>query len=53
MNTNCGISRWDSPKDINAQLRALTSEPIWEVSDEYYTGTVLPSRVTASMSSPS
>ena len=42
MNENCGISRWDSPAEINRQLKALTAEPIWEVSDEYYNGTILP-----------
>ena len=40
--TNCGISRWDDPSEINAKLKALTSQPIWEVDDEYYNGTVLP-----------
>ena len=39
---NCGISRWDDPKEINAKLRALTDQPIWEVSDEYYNNVVLP-----------
>ena len=39
---NCGISRWDDPKEINEKLKNLTSQPIWEVSDEYYNGTVLP-----------
>ena len=38
---NCGISRWDDPNDINARLKALTAQPIWEVSDDYYEGTVL------------
>ena len=38
---NCGISRWDDPGDINRKLKALTDQPIWEVSDEYYEGTVL------------
>ncbi|MBR3786690.1 MAG: aminotransferase class III-fold pyridoxal phosphate-dependent enzyme [Firmicutes bacterium] len=39
---NCGISRWDDPDLINAQLKKLTEEPIWEVSDEYYEGEILP-----------
>ena len=34
--TNCGISRWDDPKEINARLKTLTSQEIWEVDDEYY-----------------
>ena len=34
--TNCGISRWDDPNEINARLKALTSQPIREVTDEYY-----------------
>ena len=38
---NCGISRWDDPKDINARLKNLTSQPIWEVDDEYYKETIL------------
>ena len=29
---NCGISRWDDPNEINARLKALTSQPIWELS---------------------
>ncbi len=33
---NCGISRWDDPKEINARLKKLTSQPIWEIDDEYY-----------------
>ena len=32
---NCGISRWDDPNEINARLKALTSQPIWEVTDDY------------------
>ena len=40
--TNCGISRWDDPKEINRKLKILTSQPIWEVDDEYYNGTILP-----------
>lgn len=39
---NCGISRWDDPDLINAKLKELTSQPIWEVSDDYYEGEVLP-----------
>ena len=39
---NCGISRWEDPDVINAKLKKLTEEPIWEVSDEYYEGEVLP-----------
>ena len=39
---NCGISRWDDPDRINAQLRELTSQPIWEVDDQYYETEVLP-----------
>ena len=38
---NCGISRWDDPKEINAQLKALTDQPIWEVTDEYYNNVIL------------
>ena len=38
---NCGISRWDDPKEINARLKALTDQPIWEVSDDYYENEVL------------
>ena len=33
---NCGISRWDDPKEINERLKNLTSQPIWEVDDDYY-----------------
>ena len=39
---NCGISRWDDPNEINARLKALTDQPIWEVSDDYYNNVVLP-----------
>lgn len=39
---NCGISRWDDPTEIQARLKALTDQPIWEVDDDYYEGTVLP-----------
>ncbi len=38
---NCGISRWDDPAEINARLRALTGQPIWEVTDDYYNNVVL------------
>lgn len=38
---NCGISRWDDPKEINTQLKALTDQPIWEVTDEYYNNVIL------------
>ena len=40
--TNCGISRWDDPAEINERLKKLTSQPIWEVDDEYYKGEVMP-----------
>ena len=39
--TNCGISRWDDPKEINRKLKELTSQEIWEVSDDYYENEVL------------
>ena len=38
---NCGISRWDDPNEINARLKALTDQPIWEVNDDYYENEVL------------
>ena len=38
---NCGISRWECPGKINRKLRELTDQPIWEVSDDYYEGTIL------------
>ena len=38
---NCGISRYEDPKDINKRLAHLVSEPIWEVNDDYYENTVL------------
>lgn len=38
---NCGISRWDDPKEINVKLKELTSQEIWEVDDDYYENTVL------------
>lgn len=39
---NSGISRWEDPDEINRKLKELTSQPIWEVSDEYYNSEVLP-----------
>lgn len=36
-----GISRWDSAKEIRNKLAELTSQPIWEVSDDYYEKIVL------------
>ncbi|MCF0123958.1 MAG: aminotransferase class III-fold pyridoxal phosphate-dependent enzyme [Ruminiclostridium sp.] len=39
---NCSISRWDDPNEINEKLRILTSQPIWEVDDEYYSNEILP-----------
>ena len=39
---NCGISRWEDPQAINARLKALTDQPIWEVSDEYYDSHIAP-----------
>jgi len=38
---NCGISRWDDPYEINARLANLTSQPIWEVTDDYYENEIL------------
>lgn len=38
---NYGISRWDDPVEINAKLKALTSQPIWEVDDDYYNNVVM------------
>ena len=38
---NCGISRWDDPAEINRKLKYLTSQPIWEVDDEYYDNVVM------------
>lgn len=38
---NCGISRWDDPNEINRQLANLTSQPIWEVTDDYYENVVM------------
>ncbi len=37
-----GISRWDDPAEINRKLKELTSQPIWEVDDEYYQNEVMP-----------
>lgn len=38
---NCGISRWDDPGQINANLKKLTDQAIHEVSDAYYKDEVL------------
>ena len=38
---NCGISRWEDPREINKRISKLVSQPIWEVSDEYYENEVL------------
>lgn len=38
---NCGISRWDNPKEINAKLKELTGQEIWEVDDNYYDQVVM------------
>ncbi len=38
---NCAISRWDDPKEINARLKTLTNQPIWEVNDTYYNDVVM------------
>ena len=38
---SCGLSRWDSAQEINDKLKKLTSEPIWEVDDDYYKNTIL------------
>lgn len=38
---NCGISRWDDPAEINAKLKKLQTQGIWEVDDDYYENTVL------------
>lgn len=38
---NIGISRWEEPEAINARLKALQAEPIWEVSNKYYKDVVL------------
>ncbi len=39
--TNCGISRWEDPKEIMKRVETLTSQPIWEVNDDYYENEVL------------
>ena len=36
-----GISRWQDAGEINAALKNLRSEPIYEVNEDYYKGTVL------------
>ncbi|MEG2769529.1 MAG: aminotransferase class III-fold pyridoxal phosphate-dependent enzyme [Oscillospiraceae bacterium] len=38
---NCGISRWDDPEKINADLVKLTSEPIYEIGEDYYKNDIL------------
>lgn len=38
---NCAISRWEDPKEIEARIKKLTSQPIWEVNDDYYENVVL------------
>lgn len=38
---NCGISRWDDPTIINAKLKDLTDQVIWEVDDNYYNNVVM------------
>ncbi|MDD3946551.1 MAG: aminotransferase class III-fold pyridoxal phosphate-dependent enzyme [Clostridia bacterium] len=35
------ISNWESAQEINANLKKLTSEPIYKVSEAYYKDTVL------------
>ncbi len=39
--TNCAISRWDDPDEINRQLKKLTSQEIWEVTDDYYQNVIM------------
>ncbi|MCQ2592428.1 MAG: aminotransferase class III-fold pyridoxal phosphate-dependent enzyme [Treponema sp.] len=39
---NCAISRWDDPVEINKKLKELTSQPIWEVNDDYYQNEIMP-----------
>ena len=39
--TNCSISRWDDPDEINRQLKNLTSQEIWEVTDDYYQDVIM------------
>lgn len=41
MKNKSGISRWESPEAINARLRNLTSQPIWEVDDDYYENEIM------------
>ena len=36
-----GITRWEDPADVNARLKALTDQPIWEVKDDYYENEIL------------
>jgi len=36
-----GVYRWDDPNEINRKLAALTSQPVWEVNDNYYENTIL------------
>lgn len=38
---NCGINRWDNPDEINKKLKELTSQPIWEVDDDYYKNEIM------------
>ncbi|NLY81292.1 MAG: aminotransferase class III-fold pyridoxal phosphate-dependent enzyme [Clostridiales bacterium] len=38
---NCGISRWEDPQKVNDALKALTSEKIWEVNDDYYENVIM------------
>jgi len=38
---NCAISRWDDPAEINRKLKELTSQPIWEVDDDYYKNIIM------------
>ena len=39
--TNCAISRWDDPDEINRQLKNLTIQEIWEVTDDYYQNVIM------------
>ncbi len=41
MKIRSGISRWDNPDEINAKLKTLTDQPIWEVNDDYYENEIL------------
>ena len=36
-----GVYRWDDPNEINRKLAALTSQPVWEVNDNYYENTIV------------